>query len=30
VPIALWGFLGVIVLGIVFDVFFNSLYRLTT
>lgn len=30
VPIALSGFLGVIVLGIVFDVFFNILYRLTT
>ena len=30
VPIALSGFLGVVVLGIVFDVFFNVLYRLTT
>jgi osmoprotectant transport system permease protein len=30
VPVALSGFLGVIVLGIVFDVFFNILYRLTT
>lgn len=30
VPIALSGFLGVVVLGIVFDVFYNVLYRLTT
>lgn len=30
VPIALSGFLGVVVLGILFDVAFNILYRLTT
>lgn len=30
VPIALSGFLGIVVLGILFDVAFNILYRLTT